>query len=69
MTERAAPPSITCPVCGLTSYNPNDVRERYCVRCHQFHEWMPQYVIVGAGRISERCPSALAAVTGSGFKG
>lgn len=36
MTER----SITCPQCGLTSYNPNDIRERYCGRCHQWHEQM-----------------------------
>jgi hypothetical protein len=27
-------PSITCPVCGMTSYNPNDVREGYCGNCH-----------------------------------
>lgn len=26
--------SITCPVCGRTSYNPNDVREGYCGHCH-----------------------------------
>jgi hypothetical protein len=30
------PPSITCPFCGLTSYNPNDVKQRYCGRCHVF---------------------------------
>jgi hypothetical protein len=26
--------SITCPDCGRTSYNPNDVREGYCGHCH-----------------------------------
>lgn len=26
--------SITCPVCGRTSWNPNDVREGYCGHCH-----------------------------------
>jgi hypothetical protein len=31
-------PSITCPRCGRTSYNPNDIRERYCGACHHFHE-------------------------------
>jgi hypothetical protein len=31
-------PSITCPVCQWTSYNPNDIRERYCGHCHRFHE-------------------------------
>jgi hypothetical protein len=29
-------PSITCPVCGMTSYNPNDIREGYCGRCHDW---------------------------------
>ncbi len=29
-------PSITCPVCGATSYNPNDIRHGYCGRCHAF---------------------------------
>lgn len=26
--------SITCPDCGATSHNPNDIREGYCGRCH-----------------------------------
>jgi hypothetical protein len=30
--------SITCPLCGMTSYNPNDVRENYCGNCHN---WIP----------------------------
>jgi hypothetical protein len=30
--------SITCRLCGLTSHNPNDIRERYCGRCHIFHD-------------------------------
>jgi ribosomal protein L37E len=29
-------PSITCPRCGMTSYNPNDVREGYCGNCHDW---------------------------------
>lgn len=33
-------PSITCPKCGRTSHNPNDVRERYCGNCHQYHDTM-----------------------------
>jgi len=33
----AARPSITCPTCHLTSYNPSDIRENYCGFCHQFH--------------------------------
>lgn len=34
MNEQTASPSITCPACGKTSYHPEDVRQRYCVRCH-----------------------------------
>jgi hypothetical protein len=31
-----AEPSITCPVCGMTSHNPNDAREGYCGNCHDW---------------------------------
>jgi hypothetical protein len=34
MTTRAEP--FTCPFCGAVSHNPNDVRMRYCARCHVF---------------------------------
>jgi hypothetical protein len=27
-------PTFTCPCCRVTSPNPDDVRERYCFRCH-----------------------------------
>lgn len=30
--------AIKCKRCGLTSYNLNDVVNRYCGMCHQFHE-------------------------------
>jgi hypothetical protein len=30
------PPAFRCPRCGAVSYNPNDIRERYCGRCHVF---------------------------------
>lgn len=29
-------PSITCPKCNMTSYNPNDIREGYCGNCHDW---------------------------------
>jgi ribosomal protein L37E len=29
--------AITCLRCGLTSYNLNDVVNRYCGNCHLFH--------------------------------
>lgn len=31
--EQTPRPSISCPVCGATSYNPNDIREGYCALC------------------------------------
>jgi hypothetical protein len=30
------PPSFVCPHCGAESFNPNDIRERYCGRCHAY---------------------------------
>ena len=30
-----APERITCPDCGRTSYNPNDVKQGYCGFCHK----------------------------------
>jgi len=29
-------PSITCPVCDMTSYHPSDIAEGYCGNCHEF---------------------------------
>lgn len=31
--------AIKCLNCGRTSYNLNDIRERYCGYCHQFHDF------------------------------
>lgn len=33
-------PSIICPKCSYKSYNPNDIREKYCGNCNQFHPEM-----------------------------
>ena len=33
-------PSTVCPTCGKRSYNPNDIRERYCGFCHQWYSDM-----------------------------
>jgi hypothetical protein len=27
---------ITCPRCGMTSHNPNDIAEGYCGNCHDW---------------------------------
>ncbi len=29
---------IKCLLCGLVSYNLNDIRQRYCAACHRFHD-------------------------------
>lgn len=29
---------IACPKCGAQSFNPNDIKHRYCGNCHEFHE-------------------------------
>lgn len=34
--EETKQPSITCPKCGMTSYNQNDIAEGYCGNCHEF---------------------------------
>lgn len=33
--------SITCPDCGYTSYNPNDIREGFCGLCHDWTSKRP----------------------------
>ena len=38
--QKGPPPSITCPQCGRTSFNPADVRNRYCGACRQHHDEM-----------------------------
>lgn len=30
--------AIQCLVCESISYNKNDIREKYCGRCHQYHD-------------------------------
>jgi hypothetical protein len=29
---------IQCLICGLGSYNANDIEQKYCCCCHLFHE-------------------------------
>ena len=44
---------ITCPRCGMTSYHPEDVRQRYCAGCHIFHdddEALLSIALAGLGR-------------------
>jgi len=32
--------SIKCLICGLISYYLEDVKNKYCGHCHQFHEFL-----------------------------
>jgi hypothetical protein len=36
MIEPPEPPSFVCPRCGARSFNPNDVKEGYCGKCHDY---------------------------------
>jgi ribosomal protein L37E len=29
---------ITCHTCGMTSFHPQDILQKYCGKCHKFHE-------------------------------
>lgn len=40
--DRVPPTSITCPTCSRTSYHPEDIRQRFCGACRQFHDQMEQ---------------------------
>jgi hypothetical protein len=31
---------IKCLICGLTSYNRNDIEQEYCGKCNKFHQFM-----------------------------
>lgn len=31
-------PHIKCLKCGLTSYHPKDIEERFCGKCHAWHD-------------------------------
>lgn len=36
--NRTVAPSFTCPRCYLTSYHPNDLKNRYCGACGIFYD-------------------------------
>lgn len=38
LRELCGRPSLTCPYCQKTSYNKNDIEQRYCGNCHRFIE-------------------------------
>lgn len=36
--SRSGAPAIRCLRCGMVSFHPDDIEERYCGHCHEFHE-------------------------------
>ncbi len=32
--------SVTCPECKKTSFHPEDVKQKYCGNCHEFHDFL-----------------------------
>lgn len=54
MTEivGGAKPSFTCPCCGAVSYNPNDIAQRFCGRCH---DWTGDPALA-ARHLARDCP-------------
>lgn len=53
--EKRDRPSFTCPRCGAVSYNPNDIANRYCGRCHVFVDDAapPVFVCAACGAIQQ----------------
>jgi ribosomal protein S27AE len=60
---RHSQPSFVCPRCAAVSYNLNDIRERYCGRCHVFFDDAERER--AAARRDERQPNLFEGVTGS----
>lgn len=41
---RRTPPKFVCPKCEAVTFHPEDVRQRYCGRCHLFaDDWDRDY--------------------------
>ncbi len=38
LTERSGSQGITCNVCNMTSFHPEDVKQKYCSKCGMFHD-------------------------------
>lgn len=46
--------SYTCPQCGRTSYNPNDVYHKYCGACRMFEVDMVAIIETTATEVNEQ---------------
>ena len=38
LNDQSVSHAIKCLTCGMTSYSMDDVRHRYCGKCHVFHD-------------------------------
>lgn len=38
LEARPGVPAIQCLKCGMVSFHPKDIEERYCGHCHEFHD-------------------------------
>jgi Zn finger protein HypA/HybF involved in hydrogenase expression len=55
-------PAIRCLLCGSISFNPTDLEQSYCARCHLFHESVRdgrRMLAVGAGHECDEWRTAL----------
>lgn len=39
IVEGSGQQGIKCLVCGMTSYNPTDISEKFCGHCNDYHEF------------------------------
>lgn len=56
MSGVADQPSYLCAHCGAVSYNPNDLIEEYCGRCHRYARdpaMVAELVVAEMGRLDE----------------
>lgn len=61
----AVPPYFECPCCGARNVHPDDLRERYCPRCHDF-TGTPD---LGPAHMQRPCPARGAARTAGYLRG
>jgi len=65
----SSPPSFVCPRCGAESFNANDIRERYCGRCHVFVDDLPHKRRAEEAYRDHRFPERLCDHCGKPYRG
>ena len=53
-------PSITCPKCNRTSYNPSDIAHGYCGWCHAWTGAPGDVAKIAVVEMATQCPACLA---------